>query len=157
MNTFFRRLFHLQIQRPVILFLIMLAWSIPAFCGEIHDAAREGDLKKVQTLLEDNLNLVLSKDRHGLTSLYWTAMQGHKDVAELLLANNADVNTMSSAGWTPLHLAARYGHKDVVESLLANKADVNARDNDSSTPLHWAVLKGYKDVAELLRQHGGCE
>jgi hypothetical protein len=31
---------------------IMLAWSIPAFCGEIHSAARKGDLEKVKTLLK---------------------------------------------------------------------------------------------------------
>ena len=55
--------------------------------------------------------------------------EGHKDVAELLLANKAEVNAKDNNGWTPLHLAAPKGHKDVAELLLANKAEVNAKDN----------------------------
>jgi len=37
--------------------LAMLAWSTLAFCGEIHDAARAGDLKKVEALLKGNPDL----------------------------------------------------------------------------------------------------
>ena len=64
------------------------------------------------------------------------AINGHKDVAELLLANKAEVNAKDNNGVTPLHLAAFNGHKDVAELLLANKAEVNAKDNDGETPLH---------------------
>jgi ankyrin repeat protein len=40
-----------------------------------------------------------------------------KDVAELLLANRADVNATTVDGETPLHWAAAVGDKDVVELL----------------------------------------
>ena len=63
------------------------------------------------------------------------AYEGHKDVAELLLANKADVNARDNTAMTPLHMAAIWGHKDVAELLLANKADVNAKDNNGGTPL----------------------
>ena len=66
----------------------------------------------------------------ALTPLHWRRLNGHKDVAELLLANKADVNAKDNDGETPLHMAAFKGHKDVAELLLANKADVNAKDND---------------------------
>jgi ankyrin repeat protein len=77
-------------------------------------------------------------------------MKGHKDVAELLLANQAEVNAKDNYGGTPLHAAAVGGYKDVVELLLANKAGVNAKNNDGWTPLHEAAMSGQKDVAELL-------
>ena len=64
---------------------------------------------------------------------------GHKDLAELLLANKAEVNAKDNFGRTPLHYGGVFGHKDVAELLLANKAEVNAKDNDGETPLHMAV------------------
>ena len=82
---------------------------------------------------------------------------GRKDVAELLLASNADVNARDKSGETPLRYAAGTGWKDMVELLLANNAEVNAKDNKGETPLRLALDKGQKEVAELLRQHGGHE
>ena len=45
--------------------LVALVWSSLAFCGEIHDAAKDGDLEKVKALLKDNPDLVNSKDNNG--------------------------------------------------------------------------------------------
>ena len=144
---------------------------------------RAGDLEKVKALLKDNPDLVFSKDTNGWTPLHMAAYEGHKDVAELLLANKAEVNAKDNSGVTPLHLAAGNrpqgrggipagqqsrgqrqgqhrqdafalggvgGHKSVAELLLANKAEVNAKDDNGKTPLHWAASAGSKDVAELL-------
>ena len=123
----------------------------PAFCGEIHDAAKRGDLEKVKALLKDNPNLVFSKDDDGMTPLHWAA---NKDVAQLLLTYKAEVNVRNNDGNTPLHWAVNLGTKDVVELLLANKAAVNAKNNHDLTPLHYAAAWGRKDVAELLLVHG---
>jgi ankyrin repeat protein len=41
----------------------------------------------------------------------------HKDVAEVLLANNANVNATNSNDTTALHWAAVKGYKDMVELL----------------------------------------
>lgn len=120
--------------------LVALALSSPAFCqhasrdlcGEIHDAAKQGDLAKIQTLLKGHPDLVFSKDQLGYTPLYVAARYDRTDVAKLLLANGADVNSRTVA-------------KD------------NADDDgmDDWTPLHEAAYWGYKDVVKLLRQHGG--
>jgi ankyrin repeat protein len=85
-----------------------------------------------------------------MTPLHAAAGQGHKDVAELLLANKANVSAKEEHGATPLHLAAFEDHGDVAELLLANKADVNAKEEHGATPLIYAAAKGHKDVAELL-------
>ncbi len=91
-----------------------------------------------------------TKNEDGATSLHAAAANGHEEIAEVLLANRADVNAKSDYLLTPLHLAAAVGHKGIVEVLLANKADVNARDKDGRTSLFFAALKGYKDVVEVL-------
>jgi ankyrin repeat protein len=153
MHSFFSRLSHSPIPHRTavtLVTLIVLAWSSLAFCGEIHDAARAGDLAKVKALLNDNPKLVFSKDDNGTTPLHLAAHEGRKDVAELLLAKKADVNAQNNNGTAPLHWAAIYDHKDVAELLLANKADIDAKDSYGDTPLHYAALWGYMDMVELL-------
>jgi ankyrin repeat protein len=123
----------------------------------IHDAAQVGDFEMVKKMLKANPDLVSSKDdKYGATPLHWAAAMGHKDVAELLLANKADVNARNNNGLTPLHWAAMNDHNnDMAELLLANHADINAKDNDGTTPLFAAMSKSKKDMVELLRQRGG--
>ena len=115
--------------------------------SSVRQAVSEGNLKQINALLKDTPALVLSKDTSGQTLLHWAAEKGQKNVAELLLANGADVNAEDSGitidpdnglngGYTPLHLAAKNGHKDVAELLLAHAAEVNARNKKSETPLH---------------------
>ena len=67
-----------------------------------------------------------AKDEEGLTPLHLAASWGHKEVAELLIGNGADVNTKDIDGWTPLHKAAWQGRKEIVELLIANGADVES-------------------------------
>jgi ankyrin repeat protein len=132
----------------------VLIWISPALCQgmrAIRDAAGKGDLVAVNALLEDNPDLVFMKDGLGWTPLHVAAVTGQKDVAELLVANKADVNARDDDGATPLHLAVR-GHKDMAALLLADKADVNAADMDGWTPLHFAANFGESnfDVEEWL-------
>lgn len=139
------------IRRSTIM-LSVLVWSSQAFCGEIHDAAKNGDLEKIKALLKDNPDLVSSKDTNniGATPLYVAATFGHKDVMELLLANKADVNAGADHGVTPLHLAAMMNHLDVAELLVASNANVNAKADNGVTPLHMAAAAGSKGIVELL-------
>jgi ankyrin repeat protein len=106
---------------------------------DIHDAAWNGDLQQVQTLLEQNRDLANSiakkvghPDEHATLGektfcepLHLAAAAGHKEVTELLLAYDANANSPSGDGYTPLHLAAHSGHRDVAELLLTNSRPVD--------------------------------
>jgi ankyrin repeat protein len=127
-----------------------LSWSSLALCGEIHDAAAEGNLEKVRLLLKDKPDLVFSKDTNGLTALHWAVNRDHKEVLDFLLANKADVNAKVKDGGTALHMAVGNSNKYLAALLLANKADVNAADNSGHTPLGGAAVTGQKDMVELL-------
>jgi hypothetical protein len=138
---------------------------------ELIDAARDGNLTKVRVLLAGNADLVFTIDENARTPLHWAAslrdprlstprayvVSPTPEVAELLLANKAEINAQDDTGSTPLHVAAAFGRRDVAEVLLAHGALVNIRDKNGRTPLSVAVLLGHKNVAELLRQHGGLE
>ena len=87
--------------------------------------------------------------------LHLAAEYGRKEVAELLIANGAIVNSkIHVAGITPLHKSTANGHKEVAELLIANGAHVNAKTNNGRTPLHSAAYWGRKEVAALLIAKG---
>jgi len=157
MYVLFGRLRHSPIPRlsaVMLVALVAMAWGGLAFCGEIHSAAEQGDLKKVKVLLKGNPHLVFSKDADGRTPLHLAAT---RDVAALLLTNKADVNAKDNKGWTPLHVVSQYGSKDMADLLLTHKAEVNDKTDDGRTPLRLAADYGHKDVADWLRQHDGHE
>jgi ankyrin repeat protein len=49
--------------------------------------------------------------------LHYAAAIGHKDVAALLLASEAEVNAVDGFGETPLHYSALVGRHDVAALL----------------------------------------
>ncbi|MFZ1049620.1 MAG: ankyrin repeat domain-containing protein [Candidatus Sulfotelmatobacter sp.] len=49
--------------------------------------------------------------------MQWAAIKGYKNVAELLLANKADVNAKTHNGATLLLYADKRGYKDIADLL----------------------------------------
>ncbi|XP_069102299.1 uncharacterized protein [Argopecten irradians] len=102
--------------------------------------------------------------------MYWAALNGHREIVELLLSHGADPNSalasaargghidivqmLLSHGADPkkddaLYKAAFYGHREIVELLLSHGADPNSGD-----ALYEAALNGHREIVELLLSHG---
>jgi ankyrin repeat protein len=122
--------------------------------GSLHEAAFNGKLEKAKALINDKPSLVFDQNSYGQQSpLHLAVEYGHKDVAELLLANKADLEAHAYGGWTPLLDAVFGGHKDLVELLIEHQANANFADNWGRTPLHVAAENSYTDIAALLLEH----
>ena len=80
----------MKTSRLAVLVAAVLACTSIAFAGPIHDAARKGDLKKVQALIQADPTLVNSKDSMGDTPLHLAALHGELAVAQALVAAGAD-------------------------------------------------------------------
>ena len=96
--------------------------------------------------------------KYGRTALHLAAMNGHRDVAALLLErmDKALIAAKSNNGRTALHHAAMNGHEDVVALLLDRRqgGDVAATDKDGRTTLHLAAENGHVYVVRSLLQAG---
>ena len=85
--------------------LALLAASCADEQGSLHQAAKNGELAKVQTFLADGAEID-SQDGGGFTPLHASIMHGHPQLTRYLLVQGADVNVAAIYGVTPLHVAA---------------------------------------------------
>lgn len=137
-----------KIHAAVILF-VLLAGPELAPAGEIHDAARDGDLSAVETLLSGDPGLIEGTDDDGRGPLHWACAGGHAELAEYLIERGADVNHRDNTGDTPLLLALYRRHADAAVVLIESGADVNAANGVGLTPFVFAA--GWRDP-DLVRR-----
>merc|ERR1719367_2542352 len=91
-----------------------------------------------------------ARDGRGNTPLHRAAEDDDVDVAKLLLANSADVDSTDNDGDTALHEAARKNSVAVAEVLIENYANVDSTEKHGATALHLAAYHNHVDVAKLL-------
>ncbi|XP_028923990.1 ankyrin repeat and SAM domain-containing protein 1A isoform X2 [Ornithorhynchus anatinus] len=113
-------------------------------------------------------------DSTGYTPLHHAALNGHRDVVEVLLRNDALTNVADCKGCYPLHLAAWKGDAQIVRLLIhqgpshtkVNEQSaleirdlkkygpfdpyINAKNNDNETALHCAAQYGHTEVVRVL-------
>ncbi|XP_042264972.1 ankyrin repeat and SAM domain-containing protein 1A-like isoform X4 [Thunnus maccoyii] len=97
-----------------------------------------------------NVNCV---DSTGYTPLHHAALNGHSEVVEALLRNEALTNIADNKGCYPLHLAAWKGDEHIVKLLIhqgPSHPKLNEQNNDNETPLHCAAQYGHSRVVRLL-------
>ncbi|MHC4582860.1 MAG: ankyrin repeat domain-containing protein, partial [Planctomycetota bacterium] len=104
-------------KRDLVKLLLAKGATGPAF----HMAACAGDLPEVKRLVKEGRN-VDEKDGCGWTPLHWSLGAGQNQVAELLLANGANVNATTRSGtyaWerTLLHWTVRTANLEGIQLL----------------------------------------
>ena len=77
-----------------------------------------------------------------------------KEIALLLLAVGANVDTRDFQMRTPLMLTSHSGYYDLVRLLLEHGANVILKDSDSRTALHYACSSLSLHVVNLLLSNG---
>jgi hypothetical protein len=114
------------------------------------EALARAKIEKAKSSFQAHPELVSQKDDYGRTPLIQAVCNGDKDIVELLLTYNVDINAGDNSGRTALHWAADTGQVEVMKLLLAKKATVNAKSNAGWTPLHEAAYMGKTEAAALL-------
>ena len=179
---------HTRLKNPltrIMIFVLLLVCSIPAWGNPLHDAAGKGDTAAVKALLETGAD-VEGKDNHGWTALQNAAGKGHIEIVKALLTAGAAVNEGDRFGWTVLHGAVLEGHTETVKALLAVGAAINAKQSDGrmhlntgevvnaegkrlltagaavhakmdhgNTALHLAAMEGHTEIVKMLKAAGG--
>lgn len=135
-----------------LLLCCLAAANAPAH--EIHEAARAGDLPRVETLLAADPSLASLADERDSRPVHFAADGGHVPVLEVLVASGADLTVIDLDGDTPLHWAAYAGQIDAMGWLLAQGADLEARNHHEATPLLYTAKRRQHAAAEFLLDAG---
>merc|ERR1712166_1245977 len=117
---------------------------------DIVKAANEGQIADVKFVLQHAPEKVNDKGRNEYTALHEAAINNSPELAEVLVAANANVDVKSDDGQTALHWAAIKNSPELAEVLVAANANVDAKDVDGDTTLHRATNKSSFEVAEVL-------
>ncbi|WP_231970353.1 ankyrin repeat domain-containing protein [Polynucleobacter necessarius] len=100
-------------------------------------ASIEGDLPMVKTLV---LQKHARIDHIGWTPLHYACTRGHLNVAQFLVSNGADVNSLSTSGSTPLMMAVQSGNEELIKYLLDKGADLQIRNSQGLTAIDIAQI-----------------
>ena len=72
----------------------------------IYDAVQRGNIEAVKQHIAVGTDVnAKSNTKSQYTPLFMAAFKGHKEIAELLIANGADVHAKDMRGGTSLHIA----------------------------------------------------
>eukprot|EP00960_Hanusia_phi_P010874 319020-Hanusia_phi.AAC.5 len=78
-----------------------------------------------------------------------------KTVAQKLIEDGAEINSMNDDGFTALMLAARNGHRETVEALMEiPDCHVNQTNQYGANAMHYAAMFAHRDVCVALRKKG---
>lgn len=110
-------------------------------------AAFDGELALVK-------NLVLEKkaavNKPGWAPIHYAATNGHLDITQFLMANGAQVNSLSPSETTPLMMSIGSGNDQLIKYLLDNGADLRLRNHEGYTAIDVAQLFGKDDIRDGL-------
>ena len=94
--------------------------------------------------LDNFLNLI-----NSLTQFIFI-LDGHVEVARLLLDSGAQVNMPADSFESPLTLAACGGHVELAMLLLERGANIEEVNDEGYTPLMEASREGHEEMVALL-------
>ncbi|WP_348772820.1 ankyrin repeat domain-containing protein [Aquimarina sp. MMG016] len=123
------------------------------YMDALFNAIRSSDLETIKTILDNNPNLVSSKDTRGSTPLLLAAYYGLEDVVKAILKYNPDINAKDGMGNTALMGVCFKGHYTIAKILIDAGADVNQKNNNNATALIYAATFSQKEIIILLLEN----
>jgi ankyrin repeat protein len=123
---------------------------------DIFTAAVLGQKDEVAGMLKTDPDLAKAPGVHGFSLLYFPVIRGFKEIAELVLAHGAPVNS-GEGGTTPLHGAVEFNQVEMAAWLLDQGANIEALNYGNKTSLAIAREKQYPEMTDLLLSRGAKE
>jgi ankyrin repeat protein len=134
-------------------FLILIVLT-NVYSQDIHRAAYEGNVEKVESMLKENPLLVNAEDKSGRTPIFMAVIAGNQDMVELLIKNGAQVRVGDSNLRAPIHYAGFMNNINMIKLLLDNGSVIDTRAIGAATPLIHSSLSDRSVLSRFLIEQG---
>ena len=111
-------------------------------------AAWKGQLAAVKWLVEHGARV--NREPLQWTALHYAVFAGHKEVADYLMDQGAEVNARSPNGSSVLMMAAYEGKDQLAVRLMERGADPKIQNENGHTALDWAMKYDHTKVARVI-------
>ena len=115
----------------------------------LHTVCKNGNLNKLNKLLEEDDVDIDVQDNFGWTPLHEACIHKRFECVKLLLEHGAEVNIQSDNNDTPLHDACAKDSADIVKLLLDFGACKTLKNKDGFSPIHYVSSDIVLDHLEL--------
>ena len=115
---------------------------------------RRGDLRLVQKLVQEGIDVNMPTNTNNTTALYTAASMGNFPWVRYLLRHGADKDKTDNNGFSSLYIAAQQGHLAVVKCLVDHGADKDRADINGCSPLYIAAQNSHLAVVQYLLEQG---
>ena len=132
----------------------LLANTAAGSAPPLVEAAKTGDLDRVQSLLEADPGAANQPGPDGSTALHWAVNQDHLAMVEALLGADADAHVRNRYGFPPIALAAMNGNADVLTLLIHAGADPRSTVPGGESAIMTAARTGDPDAIRVLLAAG---
>ncbi len=109
-----------------------LLQSVNAFFNAVDSGEKQ--VIEDYTNKDRTLKWIDIRDKSGKTALHRAASSGKIDIIQLLLNNNADIDSLDVNHYTPLHFAAENDKMEIVKFLLQQGANFNVKNKEGKSP-----------------------
>jgi ankyrin repeat protein len=122
----------------------------------LHIACNYEDITSVKILLtkknnnHNSIQLDIFDNQFQITPLMYVVTLNNKEITNLLVDNNANVNIQDAVGNTALHLAINENNIEIANLLIGKITNFNLVDINGMSPFHLLVYLN-QDITKLLQ------
>ena len=142
-------------KRLSLVCLLAGLFVLPLAAQDILTAVNNGNLEQVKMLLQQNPELIRTRDQYQNSLLTLALLQNDFAVAKFLIESGIDVKYgREDTGGNEIFRAISSGSLEITKLIYEKGVDIHSKDRWGNTPLDGAIFEGFKEIVYFLMDKG---